>query len=185
MPNIGRKAAVGLALGAVGIHGFGQGVSSRGLGDDFYDLTLGDPQADQTIFGTNINPINLLFPITKPSLMIAAGGGIGSNSGWGNAPQRALGTGVGAGVGAGLGYGVGRLFRRGGVGGAIAGGIVGATMGFGASSPTGTKLLAARQAGLLNSRMVGDYARGYDYYNNRMPQVDGSTVLGMYNSRFG
>jgi len=186
---IGRKALFGAALGIGAATGFAKGVRGDGeLHREFMNLTLGDPDADTAILGTQMTVKNMIaqnimpFPQYTTRLgraqmygrhMASAGGIVGGAAGFGAGSMMGGLPGgiVGAGIGATLGH--------------IGGGLMGA--------------LPARRTGFINATTLGDYAKynrnempyhpwsselqGVQDSLNRMPLVSGDVVLGMHNMR--
>jgi hypothetical protein len=186
-----RKGAVGLALGGFALQGLSSGIGKGASGGGgFYDVTLGDPNADQQILGAKVSPMNLMAPLPFSSMSILEGRTLGPTV---SAPTAAIsGAVLGGGIAA---VGATALMKSGfkeasALGkvrrGAIGLGITAAAAGLGAISgmmggtATGRKIMAGRKTGLLNANAVN-----MRKYANQAPQVDGSIAFGMYNARQG
>lgn len=128
--RIGRKAAVGLGLGAVGIAGFSKGLKSANTSAHIYDTIFDDPNYDQDVMGTKVGFRELMMPVQIPGI---------------------------------------RSMTR--LGAVKSGGLSGLT--------------AAVQEGFVNKNFISDYSRYSSYYNNPMPNVNGSLVFGLHNASQG
>lgn len=117
---LGRKAAIGLGA-AFAVQGFSSGFkkSSGNFSQSFYDLTLGDPNADENITGAKFSPVSMLNPLSFVSLASKGYPLVGA----------ATGAGAGAGVGAIAGASIGGKMMGGGLRGRLAGAGIGALAG--------------------------------------------------------
>lgn len=68
------KAAFLTGLGLAGVLGFNKGLRSSKAEDAFYELATGNPNIDEEILGTNINPANLLLSLPGSRTDIAMHG---------------------------------------------------------------------------------------------------------------
>ena len=68
--SLGRRAAVGAGLAAVGVLGAAKGFreESGDLNDAFYEVTTGNPNIDEDVFGMPMSPGSLLLPTPRMSL---------------------------------------------------------------------------------------------------------------------
>lgn len=164
----GTGMTAALTAGAAG-YGLAKGIGSSGITDYAFEMATGDPQFDQYAFGTDVGINQLLMPVA-PSIVT---GNTGSLI---NYPVR--GAAIGGLAGAAAGFGLSRRasprtrFGISMLSGAV-GAIGGGTAGFNMASQ-----------GLVNRTTISDSLRGRRY-NNTMPMVDGSLVLGAYNTRMG
>lgn len=202
-----KALGAALILGTA-VHGFAKGVSSTSnFHDNFYNIALGDPNADQAVFGGRLNPMEFMAPL--PAMFPTA-----YNVMSGRTPGRMLGAPAGGLLGGATGTVVGGVVGgligtlkgkglKGGLIGGVVGGLGGSAIGAGMGL-SGNRSLANMgrlgigiKSGLINGTMVGDYFRGnnnglspmndptVNAYRNTPPRVDGSLVFGAYNSRYG
>ena len=172
MIDLGRKLkspAVAALVAGAGMYGFSKGFSSQGAVDKAYESMTGDPNIDEYVLGRNASFRQLLIPFPGSAVK-------------GMSPVRD--TGIGAAVGGlGLGGVSGIIARKSGRGALATMGISLATgiMGAGAGGYAG---FSASTQGYVNPTTFRDAYKAQGY-NNNMPMVDGSIVLGAYNSRMG
>lgn len=174
--SLGRLAAnyprmtsgtVAAGIGVAGVAGFAGGVNSEDVSSNAYELLTGDPNIDDYVLGRNASMRQLALPLPGSAVS-------------GMAPV--AGTLAGAGLLGGIGAAAGALATPGRRGLARAGislatGIAGAGVGGAIGFNRSTQ-------GYVNSTTFKDAYMGKSY-NNNMPEVDGSIVLGAYNSRMG
>lgn len=161
------SGAVAAGIGLAGASGFAKGINSKDVSSNAYELLTGDPEIDDYVLGRNTSMRQLALPLPGSAVL-------------GMAPV--AGTLAGAGAGAGLGAGAGMLATQGRRGLARAGislatGLAGAGVGGAVGFNRSTQ-------GYVNPTTFKDAYMGKSY-NNNMPVVDGSLVLGAYNSRMG
>lgn len=186
------KAAMGVGLAGMATYGFAKGFAENDLSDPFYQITLGDPKADEQIFGTEVSPFSLINPLGGVATVtgqnfLSKTTNFGATFGTTGPIFSGLGAAAGMSAGSYLSRG-GRLRTR--AAATIGMGAVGAGLGLASAfggSPTMTRLRTANNMGLMNDRMFAA-ARSEameQKYSNQMPQVDGSLTFGLYNSRQG
>lgn len=198
----GRRMAVPLAMAGAAAYGLNKGLSSQDLSDPFYQLTLGDPKADESMLGAEISPMSLVAASVNPFKYFSPTAAvIGKETIYGAAPDFGLmGTGLAAGASFAAAGTAAAVFPRSKSLGALR--RTGRFFGFGlgaaalsgaasfASSDPMSRLREASGMGLINERTLAAnryYTDEYidREYSNRMPQVDGSLTFGLYNSRQG
>jgi hypothetical protein len=188
-----RRWLMGAGVGVAAVSGFGSGFSSQqpDMAGDFYEMTTGNRDIDEEVFGTEMGPLGLVAPLprlprvpTVPATFI--GGGVGTVAGGlggfalGSAVLRARGRGRIAATLAGAA--VGGM-------GAMAGGAVGAGAGLAGSLNEQERRLVFNPTmisrSITDQRTKNTAARNAARYGNPMPNVDGSMVFGQYNFRGG
>lgn len=75
-----KTITAGLAAAAA-MHGFGKGLSQSGAGDAFYEMTTGNPNIDEEVLGTNLNPASALLQLPGGRVDRALNGVPGMRSG--------------------------------------------------------------------------------------------------------
>jgi hypothetical protein len=164
------KKLLPIAVGGAAVHGFAKGIGSQDVSSNAYEMLTGDPNIDDYVLGRNAGLRSLMLPLPGSAVNGMTQGGFNNSIKAGAYTGGALGGLVGGGLAGGF------KSRRG-----ILAATVGAAMGAGLGGFTGFQ---GYTQGYVNSTTLADGIKSKSY-NNNLPYVDGSLVLGAYNTRMG
>lgn len=163
----GRRVGSVAALAGLSVNGFASGFEEKDVSGDIYDLAFGNRDFVKEVTGQDLNfrQLMLPFPGERHAQNMTPTGMLGRTAG---------GTALGAGAGYTAGWGIASGLKLSGLRGAA---LKAGLTGVGAIAGTAK----GAEAG-FNNNAYKDAMRRKDRRKN---QVDGSTVLGMYQARLG